>query len=593
MIKRYQFSRMTTVSLVTAAVLTLPMATVADENKATSVTIGVGIDPQQSRYAGSIDGETPPVTERKSTEDWKFGFHGSIKAPLRVSFDHHRVTQYETDDDGVAIEDGNGNPVQKDPFKDWQFFAAPRLPDTNYSDWKYTNNIVAPFAELMFSIGNSLATGTISIAAENITDGGWRNLNSQLGVNEAFLTLSFPEVFKSRGGLFLNAGIFGNRYGGMGRYDAGRYDTYIFGQTHVAGETLTAKLALTDSIALVLEQGFGATADVLPGNAREISNDPSALDPNFEWIPYSGRWGELPALLHHYHAGVAFHSNKLFKELMINAHFLHAFTNSEDMNDTGENGEPPYHQPDGKQIVSGAEVKANGAIFGDLYFGFSHLKTDGLARMPDALELLHSPGGYNMLRNFYGDQALYTGTAREPNPNPGTGTINTLAWQYMFSLSRLLYFLNGKEFWGQGPDVKLSTWGMLNLVDPDKDLRPNLRYWAEKKLKLGAELMYTPLRYLEVGFRYDRVAPDLDYDSDKFNIDEDDDIDAMMSSYAPFNVVSPIVRIKTAFLTHEEVTLQYSRYIWEGDREEVRAERPHLGSRADRNAFMLAVSMWW
>ena len=579
---------MTTVLLVTAAVLTLPLVTVAEENKATSMTVGVGLDPNLSRYAGSIDGETPPLTERNSTEDWTFGFHGSFKAPWRASFDHHQVTQYELGDDGLALEDANGNLVTKDPFKDWRFNMAPSLPDTNYSDWKYTNNLVAPFAEIMFSYGNSVATGTISIAAENITDGSWRNMQAQLGVNEAFLTLSFPKVFGERGGLFLNAGIFGNRYGGMGRFDAGRYDTYIFGQTHVAGETLTAKLALTDNLALVIEHGFGATADVLPGNAKEISGDVYSESANFDWMPYSGAWGELPAMLNHLHAGVVFHSSKLFKELMVNAHFLHAFTNSEDKNDANPNSDPPYHNPDGKQIVAGAEVKANGAMFGDLYFGFSHLITDGLARMPDALELLHSPGGWVMLHNFYGDQTLTTGTSSNPNPNPGTGKINTLAWQYMFSLSRLLYFLEGKEFWGQGPDLQVSTWGMLNLVDPDKDLRPALRNWAEKKLKVGAELMYTPLQYLAVGFRFDRVMPDLDYDAGEEEIN-----DSTASSYAPFTVISPIIRVKTAFLTHEEVTIQYSRYLWDGDREEVRSERPHLGEQSDRNALMLSLSMWW
>jgi hypothetical protein len=578
---------MTILSMVTAAVLACPLATVADENKATSATVGVGIDPAQSRYAGATDGETPPYTERTSPQDWSFGFHGSFKAPARMSFDHHQVTQYKTDDEGLAIVDGNGNAQTKEPFKDWQFNMAPNLPDTNYSDWKYTNNLVAPFAEVMFSIGNSVATGTISIAAENITDAGWRNLAQQLGVNEAFLTLSFPEVFGSRGGLFLNAGIFGNRYGGMGRFDAGRYDTYIFGQTHLAGETLTAKLALTDTMALVIEHGFGATADVLPGNPKD--NDTYSEDANFDWIPYAGAWGELPGMVNHLHAGLVLHSNKLFKELMINVHFLHAFTNSEDKEDKkSATADPPYHQPDGKQIVVGAEVKANGAVFGDLFFGFSHLKTDGLARMPDVLELLHSPGGWNMLRNFYGDQTLTTGSATRPDPNPGTGNINTLAWQYMFSLGRLLYFLEGKEFWGQGPDVQISLWGMLNLVDPDKALRPKLHRWAEKKLKIGAEAFYTPLKYLGMGFRFDRVMPDLDYDSGKTERN-----DSSTSSYAPFSVISPMIRVKTAFLTREEVTLQYSRYLWEGDREEVRSERPHLGQRSDRNALMLNMSMWW
>ncbi len=69
--------------------------------------------------------------------------------------------------------------------------------------------------------------------------------------------------------------------------------------------------------------------------------------------------------------------------------------------------------------------------------------------------------------------------------------------------------------------------------------------------------------------------------------------DSLLTSYAPFSVVSPKIRFKTAFITHEEVELTYARYFWNGAREDVRAEGFHKGIPADRNALMLSVNMWW
>lgn len=44
--------------------------------------------------------------------------------------------------------------------------------------------------------------------------------------------------------------------GAAGRYDAGKYDTYLFGRTHVAGETLTGFYHFNDTLTLTLEHGI-------------------------------------------------------------------------------------------------------------------------------------------------------------------------------------------------------------------------------------------------------------------------------------------------------------------------------------------------
>lgn len=601
--KFHQITKGATVGLAAAAVLlALPFTAVAedaeDDAAPSSSNVSIGINPGQAKTAGATGDGAPPLTLRTSTQNWEFGFHGYLRAPLRMSFDTHDVRTYPTDENGVPI-------LTEDPetAKDWRFNMSPSIVDGVYTDWKYTNSMGGPWAEMMFSYGNSIAVGTVGIASYNITDSGWRNMQSQLGINQAFVTLNFPRAFKSRGGLVWNVGIFDNRYGSAGRYDAGRYDTYIIGRTHTAGETLTAKIDLTDKLVLVLEHGFGAKSDVLGKDAQSLVAKAESWDDAaaLSWIPYAGADGQWPAMVNHAHAGLVLHTFKWWKELQINAHFMHAFTNKADKSNNSELW--PYKETDGKMLIAGAEVKFNGAAFGDLYLGFSTMQTDGLNKMPDAIELLHSQGGWSMLKNFYGDQTLVdttsTGessyTSRNLKPNPGTGRINTLAWQYQLSVARLLWFLEGKEFWGQGPDLTVTTWGMVNWVNPDDKLEPYLQRWAKKKMKFGFEAMYTPLQYFGFGLRMDRVMPDMDYDITDKAVNG-----GTMSSYAPFTVLSPKLQIKTAFVTHEEVNIQFSHYFWEKTglteseyRNEVRSENPYEGQPSDRNALMISVNMWW
>ena len=75
------------------------------------------------------------------------------------------------DDDGLA---GGGNPGT-------QYRTPPLVPDANYIDWRYTNSLVAPWTELNFHYGNDRVKATVQIASYNLTDPGYRRLESNLG----------------------------------------------------------------------------------------------------------------------------------------------------------------------------------------------------------------------------------------------------------------------------------------------------------------------------------------------------------------------------------------------------------------------------
>jgi len=98
-----------------------------------------------------------------------------------------------------------------------------------------------------------------------------------------------------------------------------------------------------------------------------------------------------------------------------------------------------------------------------------------------------------------------------------------------------------------------------------------------KKLKFGGDIAYTPLANLGFGFRYDMVEPDLDA--------------AFGGSQENFQVFTPRIVIKTAFLTHEAITFQYQRYILG---QQAYAIYPNQWlPKADPNMFAVAATMWW
>ncbi len=558
----------------------------------------IGVDSSLSTYTGSdVSSGAPPQTVRMSTSDWKFGYHGYLRAPFRMSLDSAPIRKYVRDDQGTVLLDDDGLPILKDTGdREWHLNMPQAMPSNDYKAWAYTKNMPSPWAEMLLSYGNSIVTGNLTIATRNLTDGGWRNTTKQLGIDQAWVTANCARAFRNHGGLKLDVGVFGNRYGTSGRWDPGVYDTYLFGRTHVAGETLTANIILTKRMTLILEHGIGAKTDVLKGNPQEVMGAVTvAGDNTMSWLPYDGDAGNYPAIINHAHAGLLIHNLQIWDEMFINAHFLHAFTVGSSDSDVASAAVAPENRDDqdGKYLIAGAELKLNGAFFGDLYLGFSTIKTDGIARMPNAIEVVHSIGGWSFLENYYGDIRLKNADdpnlpAKDGQLNPGTGRVNTFLWQYTFSAARLLWHLQGERFFGQGPDLQVRFFGMFTAVHPDEKLIPYLKRYAEKKLKLGGELFYTPHKYFGFGLRLDHVIPDLNY-----NQNDNDWNDAVVTSYAPFTELTPEIRIKTAFVTREEVNIKYTRLFWNGDRDEVRAGSPHDGISADRNALMVEVNMWW
>src|SRR4029077_21065450 len=131
------------------------------------------------------------------------------------------------------------------------------------------------------------------------------------------------------------------KFGQAGKYDAGKYDTYMFGRTHLYGETLGLEYDALKKFTFPVSHGVGAKPE------QDLSGATGAgiYPPGF-------------TLVTHEHLGMSYK-----KLLDVNLHDVYAF--AQDARNSAT--------PDGSLHVIGAEAHLWGGMFGDLYLAYSHV----------------------------------------------------------------------------------------------------------------------------------------------------------------------------------------------------------------------------
>src|SRR5262249_35523443 len=135
-----------------------------------------------------------------------------------------------------------------------------------------------------------------------------------------------------------------------------------------------------------------------------------------------------------------------------------------------------------------------------------------------------------------------------------------------------------QAFWGQAADLITSIFGMWNKVDAPMNTAFNMT-----KLKFGAEVTYLPWACFGFGGRYDPVQPDSNARTQNFS------------------VISPRIYLRTDFVTHEQILIQYSHYFYgsaygpngAGGMYPYNSQTgaAHLG--LDKNAAQIAAIIWF
>ncbi|MEP6653923.1 MAG: hypothetical protein ABJA82_11215, partial [Myxococcales bacterium] len=455
-----------------------------------------------------------------------------------------------------------------------------------------------------FSYGNSRAMMTVIVDSYGQTSAGYRDLQSQQGIDQAFLTLNFPEAFGDHGGLVFNVGSFQNRYGTAGKYDAGMYETYLFGRTHVGGVTATANIDTGTQWGLTAEAGGGTKLEVIPftnnqlfqifkgaagknmpGENQGFGYQRTLADRDAEYLPYAGPVPQGSTFLGHFHLGAAYKKFWTF-----GLHAIYTWTPDDNWDATNSNQRNVSdHTPraaaptKGSMFIAGADVRLNGGAFGDGYLGWSHINAKNINALADAVEVLHSFGGWQFKQNFFG-VTFNPHTGTYDGPQNDSGTVDTIEAQYAFSFGSLARY--PAAFWGDGPDLVATVFGMFSIVNSPSamaptDTTPNAKWdMSTKKLKLGADVMYTPLSWFGIGGRFDNVQPDLDAKMGE-----------MGGNKMNFSVLSPRMVFRTAFVTHEAITVMYQHYFL-GDA--AYSVYPYQWvPKADSDLISVSGTMWW
>jgi hypothetical protein len=554
--------------------------------------------------------EALTATTGGAADEWKFEFHGYFRAPLKVSFGPPTPTAlpstYSMPQD---LPPGSSVPPYPPgaapPVSGTQWHSPTRLPGSLYTTWEFTNTVHGPWTQLNFSYGNSRAQATVIIDSYAVTDGGYRHLQAQQGIDQAFLTLNFPEALGDLGTLTWNIGTFQNRYGTAGKYDGGMYETYLFGRTHMSGSTLTANLTNLDSAgdwSLTLEHGVGAKIEIIPflnnQNYQIFTNVPSGTnngqrylaDRDAEYLPYAGTVPQGSTFVHHAHA-IA----KYTKMWTFGAHYIYTWTpddNWHPINSVQTNASnlvPRARGPiQGSMAIAGLEARLKGGVYGDGYLGWSHIDARNINALADAVEVVHSYGGYQFKQNYFG-RTFTPHTGVYNGPQNETGTVDNISFQYQFSFGALARY--PEDWWGDGPDLVLSVFGMLSIVNStappialENGVDPVAWDMSTKKLKWGADALYTPLYWLGFNARFDYVQPDLDAAYSRT-------VGNPGGSDLNFGALTTRLIFRTAFVTHETVQLQYARYFLG---EAAYPAYPYAWvARADSHMVGLFASMWW
>ncbi|MET0792053.1 MAG: hypothetical protein ABW061_11080 [Polyangiaceae bacterium] len=464
-------------------------------------------------------------------DSWKFEYHGYIRAPMRVGM-------------GKRNNPGAGQSSTT--------LHSPIIPDDQYLSWQSSPHNKTDWAELYLSYGNSWAKGTVSIQGYNFADAAYSNPDTQLGISDGYVDLT-PDLGYENVRLAWRVGAFSNKYGSAGKYDAGEYDTYMFGRIHNAGEALHIDYDIDEENTLAFEHGVGFRKP-----------DPNQYN--------NSRF----TMLHHAHLLYKHNEN-----IQISAHYLNSWTQEEERSMDpgvavdGAGASVPYkvpkpagtsltNVPDGKMWVAGLDARFDLGAFGYFYGAFSHVGLNNAVTVARAIEVIHSSGGgefgLGVVDNYLGPSCVDTqfGTAT-PNlhgapyfPQPegtfdgsrpcsmGNGHVDTLLGQYEFSLTNFTQQSSGgQKFWGDGSDLVLKVYGMYNKVASDFKANDGIH-----KLKFGADLAYSILPWLTAGVRFDRLQPNSKVPEQSFAI------------------LSPRLVFKSKWNTHEAITIQYSRYLY-------------------------------
>ena len=144
------------------------------------------------------------------------------------------------------------------------------------------------------------ASSPRSDSSYNLTDAGYRRLESNLGINQAFLSINWPELFDDNSRFTLTVGGFTNRYGAAGRYDGGKYE-HISSAERYRRRDRHLRIRRRRRVDGLRRGRLGAKLETIPFLAM-----PTAPSQNLAFNPFPGPVPQESTFVAHAHIGAAY-----------------------------------------------------------------------------------------------------------------------------------------------------------------------------------------------------------------------------------------------------------------------------------------------
>jgi hypothetical protein len=441
-------------------------------------------------------GIAPAFASRPPDGALHFEFHGYLQAPFRMGIGFRPNSAI-----GQNATTLHGDPV---------------LPGSSFGWFDQTPTVPWPWAQGNFVIGNDVVSATAILGAwnfsESMTASTYFQNPAQVWFAQAFLDYT-PKI-SSPIGIKIRAGAYPERYGAMGQYDLGAYPTPFIGYVRGVGATATVAMPFEYDLDLRLEAGFKG----------DINHPPTNLAPAPSNNFASAAQGSTFAA--HAHAALSYR-----QVATLALHYIGAF----ERDDRPDGFDDPsttqtieaLDRADSRLDVAGADLIVDGKRFGYFYLGAVKVDGHNVEHLNDLVQVLNTGSGKLLMQRYFGQQSH------------GNGGMLLFGTQYTVSLGTLLRYPS--EFWGEGPDLLISIFGVVgstNSDDPAMD--------GTKMLKYGTEVTYSFLSWLAVSGRIDHVVPDT------------------RDMQASFAVFSPRITFRNAWQGSWRggtLSLQYAAYV--------------------------------
>ncbi len=511
--------------------------------------MGLGLSPhapgQQSILPGAI---TPAFgAPLQPAEGAKLDFQGYVQAGARASYGKRKnatADQYQT-----------------------TWHGDPLVPRGNV--FENTNNVPYTWAELRFIYSRPSVQALVSLGAWSLAESGQAAGsflgNAQLWIRDAYVTYTPRSLDPVE--LTWKVGVYEDRYGAMAQYSTGQYGAPVIATIAGVGETLTAAMP-AGPVKVFLEHGIKTNLGRPPAEAP--------TGPSHNWLkPWEGQ-----TFVNHLHAGFDYQGR-----VRPALHYVSAVARD----DTGDNVPlgnlragyddydggtletyPHLDHADASMTILGADVHLNLQRFGYLVLGASRTKVEHVRTLSGVVQILNAGGGRDLMDRYFGRNNDY-----------GRGDLWLAGLEYNVSLGTLLRYPG--DFWGEGPDLLLSLFGLYGHVNADDPARD-----GEDKLKFGAEGVYSMLPWLALAGRFDRAIPYMNQPEVALYPNQNDNTFTVLTAKAVF---------RSDWQAREALTLQYSRYMYRPNFHLVTlnagGQVSSVTDEPDQHLVALYGTLWW